>query len=296
MRDNNSFTMEIAGGLGNQLFMFYAGLYFQEHFKREVVFDVSDLARIQKLHPGANIHTLGLLDGYQTTSSSIQVNNRIAEKFTKLIRFASKMTEKSLFTADELGFVGPEEIPSNFKAIRGYFQSWFYFNSLNEKPVLSINQFTNPSYWFAEKFDRSKNKNILSLHVRRGDYTLPANRPNGILSKDYYQEAVQCSSNIDSIWIFTDSPREVEEEFLQLSFPFEIIVPPSNSDPVESLLLMASTKKIVISNSTFSWWSAMFAGVGSEIYAPSKWYELREDPNRLIPESWNKIASKWVNQ
>jgi hypothetical protein len=291
-----SFTVEIAGGLGNQLFMFYAGLYFQNHFQREVIFDLTDLARIQELHPGANIESLGLLRGYQTKTGSKALKNSIDLNVLRAKRLFAKFLDSRDFTSDEIGFIKPDLVPLNVKRIRGYFQSWFYFDALIEKPVLGIEHLPNSSSWLMDKIERTKSENVLSLHVRRGDYALPANRMAGMLSYDYYREALMRTRDHDSIWIFTDSPKEVENEFSQLKHRFDVIVPPKDSDPVESLLLMAATKNIVISNSTFSWWSAMIAGDTASIHAPSKWYEHRADPSKLIPENWKRIPSEWVQR
>ena len=296
MQKNESLTVEIAGGLGNQLFMFYAGLYFQEKYQRKVIFDTSDLSRVQGLHPGANIQTLGLLDDYLTISRSNIANFKVDRVLSGLRSFANRNSNGGTFSSEEIGFINPNSIPPEVKRIRGYFQSWIYFDSLSEKPILSLQNLTSPSKWLLEKKERTKRENVLSLHVRRGDYALPANRKNGILSLSYYKEALINAGDYDSIWIFSDSPKEVECDFLQLGCPFETIIPPKNSDPVESLLLMAATKKIVISNSTYSWWSAMIAGDGSVVYAPSKWYEFREDPSKLIPDNWKRVPSEWVEQ
>ncbi len=296
MTRNETFTVKIAGGLGNQLFMFYAGLYLQEHFQREVIFDLADLARIQELHPGANIQSLGLLNGYQTKAGSIVSKTTFEINALRTKWLVAKFLKSTDFTSSEIGFINPDSIPSNINSIRCYFQSWFYFNSLVNKPILSIKNLSNPSSWLSDKIERTKTERVCSLHIRRGDYALPANRMNGILSIDYFREALMLTRDCDSTWIFTDSPKEVEQEFSQLDFSYELIEPPNNSDPVESLLLMAATKNIVISNSTFSWWSAMLAGNASSIYAPSKWYEHRSDPNKLIPDAWSRIPSSWVEQ
>jgi len=296
MQKKKSLTVEIAGGLGNQLFMFYAGLYFQEKYQREVIFDISDFSRIQELHPGANIQTLGLLDDYSTTNRSNAYSYKISRVISGLRNFTKRTSHGGTFSSEEIGFINPNLIPLEVKRIRGYFQSWVYFDSLGEKPILSLENLSSPSRWLLDKIERSKRENVLSLHVRRGDYALPANRMNGILSRSYYKEALINAGDYDSIWIFTDSPKEVEAEFSQLGHPFETVIPPSNSDPVESLLLMAETKKIVISNSTYSWWSATIAGDAAVVYAPSKWYELREDPSKLIPDNWKRIPSEWAKQ
>jgi len=296
MQKKQSLTVEIAGGLGNQLFMFYAGLYFQEKYQREVTFDTSDLSRIQELHPGADIQTLGLLDEYLATTRSSASSYKVDRVISGLKRFATGNSQSGTFSSEEIGYIDPDLIPFEVNRIRGYFQSWVYFASLSKKPILSLENLSNPSRWLLDKIERAQRENVLSLHVRRGDYALPKNRMNGILSMSYYKEALINAGDYDAIWVFTDSPNEVEDEFLQLGHPFKTIIPPKSSDPVESLLLMAATKKIVISNSTFSWWSAMLAGDAAAVYAPSKWYELREDPSKLIPDDWKRIPSEWVEQ
>ena len=95
------------------------------------------------------------------------------------------------------------------------------------------------------------------------------------------------------MWIFTDSPQLVLEEFGYLKDKVEIVTPPSNSDPIESLLLLSMASEIMISNSTFSWWAAQIANENTKIYAPSKWFESENDPKDLIPEHWPKIESQW---
>ena len=296
MRNKETFTVEIAGGLGNQLFMFYAGLFFQEHFQKKVIFDVSDFSRIETLHPGANIQNLGLLDDFQTTNRSVFPSHLVGRTIFRLKQMTKKNLQGEVFISEDIGYTNPNLIIPSVTKIRGYFQSWFYFDSLRDKPTLSLANLHNPSEWLITKLENAKRERVLSLHIRRGDYALPANRTNGILSRQYYEKAIEQCSDYDSIWVFTDSPKVVEKEFAHLNFSFEIVTPPSNSDPVESLLLMSATQQIVISNSTFSWWSAMLAADSTVVTAPSKWYELRDDPIRLIPDNWVRVSSDWVKQ
>lgn len=296
MHQRDSLTIEIAGGLGNQLFMFYAGLFFKEIFQKEIIFDISDLERIAKLHPGENIQTLGLLDEFSTTIKPIKQPNTLGRIFSKLERSGIQLPKRSTFVSQEIGFVNSDLLPPNVANIRGYYQSWKYFDSLKEKPLLSINNLQNPSDWLIKNLEISKKERILSFHVRRGDYALPANRSNGILSRKYYESALSQVDAYGKVWVFTDSPIEVELEFSNRGFAFEVVSPPAHSDPVESLLLMSSSEQIVISNSTFSWWSAKLAGVNTSIFAPSKWYELRDDPIDLIPDLWKRVTSDWMEQ
>lgn len=296
MGKKESLTVEIAGGLGNQLFMFYAGLYFQERLNREIIFDVSDFSRIEALHPGANIQTLGLLDGFRTTNRSAFPVLAVGRAFSRIKRIVRDSSETCTFVSEDIGYINPDLISPSVTRLSGYFQSWIYFTSLRDKPILNLTNLQNPSSWLLGKLETLGIERVLAIHVRRGDYALPANRANGILSRKFYEKALEQSMDYDSIWVFTDSPKLIEKEFAHLNFSVEIITPPSDADPVESLLLMSATPQIVISNSTFSWWSAMLAADSTSIFAPSKWFELQNDPFRLIPDSWNRVTSDWVSQ
>ena len=75
-------------------------------------------------------------------------------------------------------------------------------------------------------------------------------------------------------------------------FDFTYIDPPSEANDFESLLLMGASDILIISNSTFSWWSA-FLNKTPIVYCPDKWFKNMNDPIHLIPANWNKIPSAW---
>ena len=66
----------------------------------------------------------------------------------------------------------------------------------------------------------------------------------------------------------------------------------SNDIPdYEQLLLMSKFKNIIISNSTFSWWSAYFASTiygNNNVYIPYKWFHNETD-TKLIYKRWNVV-------
>jgi hypothetical protein len=140
--------------------------------------------------------------------------------------------------------------------------------------------------------------------VRRGDYLLEKNDFIGALSVNYYLKALRLVDRKlehritgRPIWIVSDDPSVVREEFAGTS-EFEsaqYIEAPKNSDPAESLVLMSAASSIVISNSTFSWWSAALSQ-GANIVAPSKWFKESEDPDSLIPDSWLRAESSWLEK
>jgi hypothetical protein len=302
MKLEQKIYFEISGGLGNQLFMLCAGIFLQKKLKRSVCFDISDLARISYLHPGHNVFTLGLLDGYEVINSKKKyVNlNKIRKK---LIRICDGVFEvwrdrelRKTLSVSEIGYIDLNNIPINSKRINGYFQSWRYFSQINENIFSKIESTIKPSNWYLNEQKILNQKSFAAFHIRRGDYKLAINRPTGILSLTYFDKIVDLLPVGLEILIFTDAVEEIKMELVGIRKGFRIMEPSSDSDPIESLLLMSRASHIAISNSTYSWWAASFAAPGSVIYAPTKWFEQRQDPIDLIPDNWVRIQSEWEFQ
>lgn len=295
-------TFRIDGGLGNQLFMLAAGLYYQEQTKKEVIFDISNLESISKLHPGHNVYSLGLLKNSRVFQTSLNQKN-YPEGILSLRRAKSKIQGKiiepirrSAFVVPEVGFFDLSMIPPRVTRIEGYFQSWKYFDGLTNKPIVNIDLLKSPSQWFLNLAETLTKESFTALHVRRGDYKLAKNRQNGLLSRRYYEETVYRISHVGKILVFSDSPTLARELFTGSTLNLEFIEPPHDSDPVESLLLMSIASNIIISNSTFAMWAAMLSNPATSVFAPHKWFEFGRDPVDLMPESWNFIESEWEIQ
>jgi hypothetical protein len=126
----------------------------------------------------------------------------------------------------------------------------------------------------------------------------------GALAVNYYLDALRLvDRNIEHqikdrpIWIFSDEPFLVKQEFAAIS-EFEsaqFIETPDEADPAESLFLMSAASSIIISNSTFSWWSAALSQ-GATVVAPAKWFKKSEDPDSLIPSTWLRAESSWLEK
>lgn len=291
----------IAGGLGNQMFMLCAGLYFREKYNREVKFDISDLQRISLLHPGFNVYSLGLLNEDQISPKSRRGKNLKIEGFgvkylAKGRRRLTQIYQRKNIKIQEIGYFDLSLIPPKTKRVEGYFQSWKYFSALEEKPRLTIESLLNPTSWYMKENQSLQEKKFAAFHIRRGDYALSANRSNGILSVSYFKSVAELLPSEIDILVFTDSPEAISVELKELAREFRVITPPEESDPVESLLLMKQASHIAISNSTYSWWAASIAAPGTTVYAPTKWFELRDDPIDLLPDHWIRVKSDWKEQ
>lgn len=302
-------TIELMGGLGNQLFALMAGTYAayklqvklrpylrkpgptESVHKSSVRSLLSDLPVVTSLSKVERVW-LALRFVTRDFAGRMRVPTRWISRITKLYVSPVVGYDKSLAAAK----------PGDF--ITGYFQTHRYMDELkmiNRMPKLAL---TSESQWFQDHLQKLEATNPIIIHVRRGDYLLEKNDFIGALAVNYYLEALRLvDRNIEHqiksrpIWIFSDDPSLVKEEFAGIS-EFEsaqYIQAPKSSDPAESLFLMSAASTIVISNSTFSWWSAALSQ-GATVVAPAKWFKKSEDPDSLIPSTWLRAESSWLEK
>ena len=148
----NKLSVEIAGGLGNQLFMFYGGLFLGEFLGREVKYDTSSLAKITRRHPGLDIQGLGFLQQKDIEFKFYSWLRKVLWKLKKGLgdNFLNGKLLPSFFCVGEIGFVDPHTVPFETRFLKGYFQSWKYFELLPDKPILNHDCLPAPSIWFKE--------------------------------------------------------------------------------------------------------------------------------------------------
>lgn len=118
------------------------------------------------------------------------------------------------------------------------------------------------------------NKELVSLHVRRGDYLLPEHHHFCILDNDYYGNALESYiSEIEKYHfvIFSNDITWCKENLIEGDM-VTFIEP--NSDYVD-MILMSLCDHNIIANSSFSWWSAF----------------MNKNPNKKIIAPYNYIKN-----
>ena len=288
-------TMRLSGGLGNQLFQYAAGRSLSHRLGCELLLDAGPLdARI----PGVTPRSLEL-DSFAHRGCIVRT-----PKGPQLLPLAitSRWNRWSggLYIEPDNGF------DSGFSSVRpgtnveGYFQSPRYFDDISSEIVSEIGSLREPTSWFQEQADALAGASVAAVHIRRADYLLGSNREfHGVLQSDYYNSAVEHLSQIidlDEIIVFSDDPQGAEE--MPINWPTRplYVSAPSNSDPIESLLLMSQACTVVTANSSFSWWAGYIAEQrhGAKVLAPSPWYYSPSMPEAdLIPRSWTRVRHSW---
>lgn len=174
----------------------------------------------------------------------------------------------------------------------GYWQSQDYFQDIEDE---IRNTFVFPG------FDEDKNieicktareKNCVSLHVRRGDF-LKASKFVALGSGSYYDRAVSLiKSKVDDpvFIVMSDDIEWCREHFNEEKMIF--VDWNSGSKSYRDMQIMSICKHNIVANSSFSWWGAWLNNNPEKIViAPSRFYtDNKRDESHILPAEWTKIS------
>lgn len=294
---NNCVSVGVVGGIGNQLFQYYAGVYLAKKLQTSLSLDFSNSGVAGTLHE-SNLDQLKLPFSFTRHEKSQTFSReylwRIHQKITRNSNYLSVLSSQifRLYQSNEIGYDSKlDDLKLPIK-VRGYFQTWKYFESVSElgfsEPTLD-----NPTNWYSAMSKKINQGNYIALHVRRGDY-LKLTDTFGILDKNYYLNAIELLKSKETkskIIVFSDNVSIAKRMFKGYDFIF--VNPPKFSNPAESMFLMKECKSIVIANSSFSWWAAKLGNPHKKVVAPATWFKNLENPKDLIPDNWTKLPSSW---
>jgi hypothetical protein len=296
------FSKQISG-LGNQLFQYAAGLYFADRYQGQ-------LRIIQEPSVGTISHDRYsrpfLLSHFQITSPTRPPNRfdrlMLAQIPSRLIASApakalGRIAVRHETKEQRYHFIEDLELPFGVQIlyISGYWQAYQYAESVAtqlrkefrlQQPAKGNNQ------TLLEEIDAAPVS--VSLHVRRGDYTLAA-EGNIALPLDYYRRAIDFIRQRFEhpvFFIFSD-----DIEFARESLPTGMhrVFVEGNDDfsSYEDLRLMAACQHHIIANSSFSWWGAWLNPSPDKlVVAPRHWHLSPQSayPD-LLPPTWHALDS-----
>jgi hypothetical protein len=126
----------------------------------------------------------------------------------------------------------------------------------------------------------------ISLHVRRGTAKFPADPTLGLMTVDYYREAVAeiaRRSDVKDVMVFADDWEWVRDN-LKLDLPWV----GANGSGLADFSRMSRCEHHVIANSSFSWWAAWLNPSPDKIVVgPTDFAEFRTPD--FLPVSWTGI-------
>lgn len=287
LKDKNIFIY-MQGGLGNQLFIYYAGKFLETKYNKKVVFISGSRSKISEV--GIVFENLQII----LPKSVFLALGKVCKKLSTI-----RLFKKYIYFSDEIGYENIKDKISKIRLYNSYFQSYYYFENS------SISKFTENQKLlrFTPRISPSlkiATQNSIGVHIRRGDYLLPKNHYFGVLSVDYYFNALNklmSSGNYESIYLFSDS--KIDKKFIatiQSGFKDKNIVDMAQSKSMsdtEVFVCLTLFPACVISNSTFSWWGAYLGTNEKTVIAPDKWFKSRTDPALIYPTHWKTSTSYW---
>jgi hypothetical protein len=273
----SSIRVELRGRLGNQLFQYFAAKNHALLFDKKLELDFR------------------LIDS--PAESSIRVFN--FDDFDGFDGPPSYLLESEIFSAASLGYELEICRRAELRYIKGYFQTYKYYDYVRESYPNCIPTIPNLSNFYHTLREEMTSENTISLHIRRGDYS-DYKETFGLIGFEYYREAVETAIQNHgdrTVYIFGDDAATCQSystKFRSIGVRSKSVIPPAGVQDVESMLLMGHSSINVIGNSSFAWWAAKFNPNPLEVYAPTIWFKnWHMSHNELIPPDWKRIESKW---
>ncbi|KKS45267.1 hypothetical protein A3J20_03560 [Candidatus Gottesmanbacteria bacterium RIFCSPLOWO2_02_FULL_42_29] len=273
-------TVEMLGGLGNQLFRYATGRSLAQKHKTGLILDVSHYEKYK-----LRMFELGCFNIKAEVRNSTDIFTRIARGALKF--FPGQKTYREKHYHFDPGFF---DLPDGIY-LSGYFQSEKYFSpiAVKLKQELTLKTITYTAKKLLKEIDSTDS---VSVHVRRGDYVdNPATRKlHGVCSSEYFRKAFDLIGkkvNEPRYYFFSDDISWVKRNMKLKAKSFFV----AGNTAVEDLILMERCKHNIIVNSTYGWWAAWLNKNPQKIViAPDKWYlQGPKDTRDLLPESWLKI-------
>jgi hypothetical protein len=280
--------IRLVGGVGNQLFCYYAGAALAGKNNLQLVADASWTDPKVTNHESsiADFDLPGIWKNLPQEGKPIQKSIRVLNRNLDRIAFRLPSVRKMRGIKDNSLTLGwdPEifKQPSP-KFLWGYFQSWKYVHLAHSFGYPLRPKLKSRSHRLQELIREAEQQKAISVHIRRGDYLNVKNF--SLLGKTYYAESISTLRDIGHhgpIWVFSDSPEMVYE----LIQPDRLI---SDLGAVEQMFLMASCDAHVIANSSFSWWGAWLDENQGTVIAPSPSFKNGPAIQDLIPPTWIQV-------
>jgi hypothetical protein len=264
----------LQGGLGNQLFQFAFGCQMAVNTNQSIVFDGSAFKFDKKRF--FELENFGILEGIPYSiklgkdSLEISPSNGNPPEATHNL---NEIIEENYF------FNTLSKAHNGDSQYYGYWQSPLYFADIDSMLVKYLRGFLD-----------IKPHDFTMVHVRRGDFTQKSILDeHGLLEVKYYLRALSLIRGPSPIMLVSDDMSGAKESVgRKLENCYEITYD-NSINALNTLSIMASAQKIVLANSTFSWWGA-YLSAANQVIAPRAFFSKNGLRKRnicdLYPDGW----------
>lgn len=282
-------VVKLRGGLGNQLFQYLSGLEISKEMNASLVIDGRALPDLQQTnHQGISIfpeeissfsHHGIILKSKSRSKKTQMISNYLRSRLDFLDRIIGDHLGKLWLKTGRISgdkTFSRKDFPKKSKKliINNPMFNHEDFNYLTNGSLQQLLDIRNASEWYLDLMREANFSRPISIHIRLGDHYLLSKS----IDTDYFSRAIEFVKSKftgSPIWVFSDDPDLAREILSEIKTSFRFIEQPKNSRPIETLALMATTKCLIMSNSSFSWWAANLGiYLGNSAIVNRKWVEM----------------------
>lgn len=261
-------TINIMGGLGNQMFQWACARNLQEKYGHYIKYNYNFYRNQNWRKPQLQEFKNIVFNSHNNTSIFMTVPINVGDGF-HYDGFAAK------------------DLSQRYKPyhLNGYWQSEKYFKENEDIIRNNLEIDLDTRYYLQGKYSFLHDESTTSLHVRRTDY-VSSNGYHPVQSMDYYLRALDITGMTDKVLIFSDDIPWCKE-----NFNIENAVFAEGNTNIQDLYLMSLCDNNIIANSSFSWWAAWLNNnPDKKIVAPRYWFGPGAPSDvDIIPEQWIRI-------
>ena len=285
--------IRVTGGLGNQMFQYIYGQALKERFNKKVLYDLtwynmdsSHRYRELENHESYRLRAFGIEPEMISENTSNFFNSKLGKVYNLIQQQWFKWGLRPIMPTYFLGYWNGEPYFENIKES---------VTNIYELPTL-----TNENA-LKYKAMMESGPTSVSMHIRRGDYKNHAHLQ--VCTPEYYKAAMKhLNTKLDDfcVFVFSDDISYCKEI---LGEHENVVFIENCGTDLDEFQLMTHCKHHVVSNSTFSWWTAWLAENrykdGRMVLTPPNWYKNPEnftqqlrfiDLDKIIPDRWTKIS------
>ncbi len=283
--------VKVMGGLGNQMFAYAFALALRGR-GREVKLDVTWYDR-NRAHNGWELGSIFDLDIPACSREERDALADLDSSLTSRIRRKLFGERRGHHKERRPGYEGRFlEIPGN-AYLDGFWQSPRYHAGV-EGEIEKAFAFRGPMEARGEELLLSADgRDLLGVHVRRGDY-LESEALSEVCTEAYYRRALAAAREgaRNPLVVFFSDDLAWCERRLATGLDAAFVDWNRGSDAWRDMRLMTLCDRLVIANSSFSWWGARLGARDRAIFAPSRWFggDLRDNPDIAMP-GWNRLEA-----
>jgi len=284
--------IKLKGGLGNQLFQYAMGRNIEITKKINVKFDLSWFTHFpQRKYQLDEFKTEIKFASFLEIIKVKKFERKDGRRYLPFNFFREKNTihikeSEGLLQSGVLNFTRDCYLDGNW-------QSEKYFENIKGIIHKELTLKNESDDLYKNKKQKIKNRNSVSLHIRRGDYTTKkVQQVLKLCPLNYYYQAIQTIKekiNNPAFFIFSDDINWVKKN-LQTNSP-TVFISDGKLKNYEELILMSKCQHNIIANSSFSWWGAWLnSNPNKIIITPTEWFnDKSKNIKNLIPKNWIKI-------